>query len=65
MRDSVRKSTYDRNESLCRVHLIPALGRMKLKTLSAADVAGSTAPGSTPGVAPRRSARCTRRYIKL
>src|SRR5215204_3580461 len=40
VRGSVRKSTYDRNESLCRVHLIPALGRKKLKTLSAADVAG-------------------------
>src|SRR5215203_4010163 len=40
VRGSVRKSTYDRNESLCRVHLIPASGRKKLKTLSAADVAG-------------------------
>ena len=40
VRGSVRKSTYDRNESLCRVHLRPALGRKKLKTLSAADVAG-------------------------
>jgi integrase len=40
VRGNVRKSTYDRNESLCRVHLIPALGRKKLKTLSAADVAG-------------------------
>ena len=39
MRGSVRKSTYDRNESLCRVHLIPGLGRKKLKTLGAADVA--------------------------
>src|SRR5688572_4662911 len=40
VRGSVRKCTYDRNESLCRVHLIPSLGRKKLKTLSAADVAG-------------------------
>ena len=40
VRGSVRKSTYDRNESLCRVHLIPTLGRKKLKTLGAADVAG-------------------------
>ena len=40
VRGSIRKSTYDRNESLCRVHLIPALGRKKLKTLGAADVAG-------------------------
>jgi integrase len=40
VRGSVRKSTYDRNESLCRVHLIPALGQKKLQTLGAADVAG-------------------------
>jgi integrase len=40
VRGSVRKSTYDRHESLCRVHLIPALGRKKLKTLGASDVAG-------------------------
>jgi integrase len=39
VRGSVRKSTYDRNESLCRVHLIPALGQKKLKTLGATDVA--------------------------
>ena len=37
---SVRKSTYDRNESLCRIHIVPALGRKKLKTLGAQDVAG-------------------------
>src|SRR5215213_11886082 len=40
VRGSVRKSTYDRNESLCRVHLIPALGRKKLQTLGAEDMAG-------------------------
>ncbi len=40
VRGSVRKSTYDCNESFCRVHLIPALGKKKLKTLSPSDVAG-------------------------
>ena len=40
VRGSVRKSTYDRNESLCRVHVVPGLGRKKLKTLGAQDVAG-------------------------
>jgi integrase len=40
VRGSVRKSTYDRNESLCRIHIVPALGRKKLKTLGAQDVAG-------------------------
>jgi len=38
VRGSVRQSTYDRNESICRVHLIPMLGRKKLKALNAADV---------------------------
>ncbi len=40
VRGSVRKSTYDRNESLCRVHLVPGLGMKKFKTLGAQDVAG-------------------------
>jgi integrase len=38
VRGSVRQSTYERNESICRVHLIPMLGRKKLKALHAADV---------------------------
>ena len=38
VRGSVRQSTYQRDESLCRVHVVPALGKKKLKTLNAADV---------------------------
>src|SRR5829696_5852876 len=38
VRGSVRQSTYQRDESLCRNHLIPVLGKKKLKTLNAADV---------------------------
>jgi integrase len=38
VRGSVRRSTYQRDESLCRVHTTTALGKKKLKTLSAADV---------------------------
>jgi integrase len=38
VRGSVRRSTYQRDESLCRVHIVTALGKKKLKTLSAADV---------------------------
>jgi integrase len=38
VRGSVRQSTYQRDESLCRVHIVAALGKKKLKTLSAADV---------------------------
>jgi integrase len=38
VRGSVRRSTYQRDESLCRVHIVTALGKKKLKTLSATDV---------------------------
>lgn len=38
VRGSVRQSTYQRDESLCHVHIVTALGKKKLKTLSAADV---------------------------
>ena len=38
VRGSVRRSTYQRDESLFRVHITTALGKKKLKTLSAADV---------------------------
>src|SRR5215204_1826065 len=38
VRGSVRQSTYQRDESLCRVHIVKALGKKKLKTLSAAVV---------------------------
>jgi integrase len=38
VRGAVRQSTYRRDESLCRVHLVPGLGKTKLKTLNAADV---------------------------
>jgi integrase len=38
VRGSVRQSTYQRGESLCRVHIVPALGKKKLKTLDTADV---------------------------
>jgi integrase len=40
VRGSVWQSTYQRDESLCRVHLDPGLGKRKLKTLNAADVQG-------------------------
>ena len=38
VRGSVRQSTYQRDESLSRVHIIPALAKKKLKTLNPADV---------------------------
>lgn len=38
VRGTVRQSTYQRDESLCRVHLVPGLGKKKLKALNAAEV---------------------------
>lgn len=38
VRDTVRASTYERNEQIANLHLIPALGRLKLKSLTPAQV---------------------------
>lgn len=40
VRDTVRRRTYERYESLVRVHVVPALGRVKLKNLTPAHVRG-------------------------
>jgi integrase len=38
VRDTVRQRTYERYESIVRVHLIPTIGRIKLKMLTPAHV---------------------------
>ncbi|MGI8541142.1 MAG: tyrosine-type recombinase/integrase [Rubrobacteraceae bacterium] len=38
VRDTVRQRTYERYESIVRVHIVPAFGRMKLKSLTPANV---------------------------
>ncbi len=40
VRDTVRQRTYERYESLVRVHIVPTLGRVKLKSLTPAHVRG-------------------------
>jgi hypothetical protein len=40
VRDTVRQRTYERYEQLVRVHISPALGRTKLKNVTAAHVRG-------------------------
>ena len=52
VRGSVRQSTFDRYEIAVRVHIKPALGRIKLKKLTPAHVQGFYRTGSTPGFAP-------------
>jgi integrase len=40
VRDTVKATTYETYERLMRLHLVPALGRVKLKNLSPAHVRG-------------------------
>jgi integrase len=52
VRGSVRQSTFDRYEKAVRVHIKPALGRVKLKKLSPAHVAGFYQDRLAAGSAP-------------
>jgi len=54
VRDTVRRGTYERYESIVRMHLIPAIGRIKLKTLTPAHVRGLYRAKLDAGLAPRR-----------
>lgn len=51
--DTVRQRTYERYESIVRVHLVPAIGRIKLKTLTPAHVRGLYRAKLDGGLAPR------------
>jgi len=53
VRDTVRKRTYERYESIVRVHLGPSIGRVKLKTLTPAHVRGLYREKLDSGLAPR------------
>ena len=53
VRDTVRQRTYERYESLVRVHISPALGRVKLKNLTAVHVRGLYREKLDSGLAPR------------
>ena len=53
VRDTVRQRTYERYESLVRLHLIPSLGRVKLKALTPAHVRGLYREKLDSGLAPR------------
>ncbi len=52
VRGSVRQSTFDRYEIAVRVHLKPALGRVKLKKLGPAHLAGFYRDRLDAGLAP-------------
>src|SRR5215208_3993468 len=53
VRDSVRQRTYERYESIVRVHLIPAIGRIKLKMLTPAHVRGLYRAKLDAGLSPQ------------
>ncbi len=53
VQDTVRRRTYERYESIVRVHLVPSLGRVKLTTLAPAHVRGLYREKLDSGLAPR------------
>jgi integrase len=53
VRDTVRRRTYERYESIVRVHLIPTIGRIKLKTLTPAHVRALYRAKLDAGLVPR------------
>jgi integrase len=53
VRDTVRQRTYERYESIVRVHLVPAIGSVKLKTLTPDHVRGLYREKLDSGLAAR------------
>jgi integrase len=53
VRDTVSQKTYERYESIVRVHLSPALGRIRLKVLTPGHVRGLYREKLDAGLAPR------------
>ena len=53
VRDTVRQRTWERYEQIARVHIKPALGRMKLKNLTPTHVRGLYSSKLDAGLAPR------------
>jgi integrase len=53
VQDTVSQKTYERYESIVRVHLSPALGRIRLKALTSDHVRGLYREKLNSGLAPR------------
>jgi integrase len=53
VQDTVRQRTYERYEQIARVHIKPALGRLKLKSLTTTHVRGLYREKLDAGLAPR------------
>jgi len=53
VQDTVRERTFERYEQICRVHVKPALGRIKLRKLTPAHLRGLYRAKLDAGLAPR------------
>jgi integrase len=53
VKDTVRQRTYERYESIVRVHIKPAIGRVKLKALTPAHIRALYRKKLDAGLAPR------------
>jgi integrase len=53
VQDTVRQRTYERYEQIARVHIKPALGRLKLKSLTTTHARGLYREKLDAGLAPR------------
>lgn len=53
VRSEVRRSTYERYEQICRLHLIPVLGKTSLPKLKAAHLEGLYHEKLAEGLSPR------------
>ena len=53
VKDTVRPRTWDRYEQICRVHIVPALGRVKLKMLNPAHIQKLYRQKLDAGLSPR------------
>ncbi len=53
VKDTVRQRTYERYESIVRVHIAPAIGRVKLKALTPAHVRALYRQKLDSGLSPR------------
>jgi integrase len=64
VRDTVRQRTWERYEQFVRVHLTPALGKIKLAKLTAAHVRGLYRDKLNSGLAPRTVLHIHRAFSK-
>jgi integrase len=64
VRDTVRRRTWERYEQFVRVHLTPALGKLKLAKLTPAHVRGLYRDKLNSGLAPRTVLHIHRAFSK-